>query len=112
MPPVPPVIDEHPGNARDEEAIGVSSGSEEEVGPEGERQDSPARWSKEEIAILDRYLPRYKESDKAGRMRLLTRKVLKKMKPLYNGSNWSERKQVSSLFYHGEAVKGLTNCSR
>jgi len=40
MPPVPPVIDEHPGNARDEEAIGVSSGSEEEVGPEGERQDS------------------------------------------------------------------------
>jgi len=112
MPSALPVMDEDPGNSRDGGAIGVSSGEEEEGGPEGEQQDPPARWSKEEIAILDRYLPRYKESDKAGRMRLLTRNVLKKMKLLYKGTNWSQRKQVSSLFHHGQWVNGLTNCSR
>ena len=73
-----------PGSESESDQIGV------------EVAEEIARWSVEEMVILDKYLPKFKEKDKAGRKRLLVWKVLVQMKALYKGKDWSQRKQVNT----------------
>lgn len=74
----------------------ADAGSESDSGPTDVQlaEEDVARWNAEEMSILDKYLPRFKEKDKEGRKRLLVRKVLVQMKVLYKGKDWTLRKQV------------------
>lgn len=88
-----------PAEVRPEAA---ESSEDEEPQPSGAVQaaaeNEQARWTESELAVLDRYLPRYKTKTKAERKTFLSVKVLAKLKSLYTGNDWTSRKQVSEMF--------------
>jgi hypothetical protein len=83
----PPIL----GPPTDEQFVESDSGmvsGEEEV-------TEIEHWDEKELAILNHYLPRYKLKNKTERKLLLVRKVLKQMKDLYKGPDWTRRKTVN-----------------
>ena len=57
-----------------------------------------ARWSDDEMRVLDYYLPRYKSKNLAERKVLLATKILPKLKLVFKQKDWGRRKQVCCRF--------------
>jgi len=57
-----------------------------------------ARWSDDEMRLLDYYLPRYKLKNRAERKVLLATKILPKLKLVFKQKDWGRRKQVCRRF--------------
>ena len=63
---------------------------------EPDSDDEPARleWQREELEILEKHLEAFKGKNKTERAELLNRKVLRELKLIYKGADWSLRKRV------------------
>lgn len=62
--------------------------------PESDDEPNCVEWAQEEFAILQEHLEEFRGKSKAARGELLNNKVVPKMKKVYKGNDWKQRKRV------------------